>query len=993
MENNKYTSKHFTNYNINRCVCVSRELLITLVKVVKMSAPCNFILMPLLLMIVGVMGNVSIPPQQPTDSFLSEQPKTVKNIIQDQVINSSSMVESDSTEDSQGPTHANMIATKDSQESQQVIVNPLAPLQDMPELRKKEETRNSSAFCLNQNSSEPKNLDCKFFLYNYDITLNSSVPCIFTCTYNLDDKQLWPLRLHINTKYSHPTHNPAFITVQQTADISAWKLPMTFPSLGDDQKFFMMESTLCPPFIKQEGKETVSLRITTGSPINLTVILSKDQHFELVKEVNQTFHVTPMAQWFKLYRWEDKEESVLVTTNSIKGKTVCARLLVQNARCPLSEASLQWGVDPHRYQTFTKQGGMVVHRNNFPDGLFIMVLSLPDDMPCILSDSREFNRTSRSKSVILEVYNHATLYSNWYTFFLTAIFVLCAVGGITAVTLIAINKSLKSNTDEVDREQLLGGSVESAGSQGQFRVEVGAAYMSGSRGPTGMDGGRFRDRENPSTPIHDDLVDIDEEQDMGAGGNRGVSGQLLEAPLGRNTAGSVLSIEDPPQHAGGVNSIQPAYPPPATYGPPASLSPFTETFNPRFVMWWKKVAVFEMKTAEAQVSEVGFQNNLIIMALFAGLPTTELLRSYLRVMLHNGAEDQCFFNSRCMTNFWPFYDFARVFTNIGYLLTGCAFVFIVRRHQKLTRAILDTVSADDSVGVSRHYGLYMSLGYGLIIQSIMSSLYHTCPNSVTIRFDMMFMYVLLTVCVLCMWGLRHGDVTHHIYPTTVAVGVALVMAELREWVSREIFWTTASILYGIILIPNIALMARCGIWSFSPNKLWQVWKGWSPEVMKKLYDVVSQDDRTSTPMQVMRIVSGLVANIILIGCGIGIDPNVYTFILIVCLVNTTLYIFNYVLTKRIGCGEKGQLLAWICLGVSLLLWVPALVSYFIHTSDSETSPSTSRALNSACSIMGVYDFHDLWHLTSAFALFFFFIALLTLDDDLCWEPSRRIHVF
>lgn len=48
-------------------------------------------------------------------------------------------------------------------------------------------------------------------------------------------------------------------------------------------------------------------------------------------------------------------------------------------------------------------------------------------------------------------------------------------------------------------------------------------------------------------------------------------------------------------------------------------------------MWWKKMALFESQTVEAQVSEVGFQNNLIIMALFAGLPTAELLRSYLRV--------------------------------------------------------------------------------------------------------------------------------------------------------------------------------------------------------------------------------------------------------------------------------------------------------------------------------------------------------------------------
>lgn len=79
---------------------------------------------------------------------------------------------------------------------------------------------------------------------------------------------------------------------------------------------------------------------------------------------------------------------------------------------------------------------------------------------------------------------------------------------------------------------------------------------------------------------------------------------------------------------------------------------------------------------------------------------------------------------------------------------------------------------------------------------------------------MMFMYVMLVVCILCMWGLRHGDVTHHIYPTTMAVGVALVMAELREWMSQDLFWGMTTVLYIGILIPNVALMTRCGIWSF-----------------------------------------------------------------------------------------------------------------------------------------------------------------------------------
>lgn len=36
----------------------------------------------------------------------------------------------------------------------------------------------------------------------------------------------------------------------------------------------------------------------------------------------------------------------------------------------------------------------------------------------------------------------------------------------------------------------------------------------------------------------------------------------------------------------------------------------------------------------------------------------------------------------------------------------------------------------------------------------------------------------------------------------------------------------------------------------APKNLWKVWKGWSPEVLKNLYDVVKQEDRSSTPLKV-----------------------------------------------------------------------------------------------------------------------------------------------
>lgn len=59
-------------------------------------------------------------------------------------------------------------------------------------------------------------------------------------------------------------------------------------------------------------------------------------------------------------------------------------------QCPVDtdETGLRGGRG--RFQTFTARAGMVAWRSEFPDGVHIVVLSLPDDEPCSLSIPRKF---------------------------------------------------------------------------------------------------------------------------------------------------------------------------------------------------------------------------------------------------------------------------------------------------------------------------------------------------------------------------------------------------------------------------------------------------------------------------------------------------------------------------------------------------------------------------------------------------------------------------
>ncbi len=78
---------------------------------------------------------------------------------------------------------------------------------------------------------------------------------------------------------------------------------------------------------------------------------------------------------------------------------------------------------------------------------------------------------------------------------------------------------------------------------------------------------------------------------------------------------------------------------------------------------------------------------------------------------------------------------------------------------------------------------------------------------------------------------------------------------------------------------------------------------------------------------------------------------------------------------------------------ALVMGILAVVFYTSRNANRNLSPAESRNLNEPCSYMGFFDNHDLWHFTSAAAIFMAFLALLTVDDDLLTVPRNEIEVF
>ncbi|KAK2573636.1 SID1 transmembrane family member 1 [Acropora cervicornis] len=117
-----------------------------------------------------------------------------------------------------------------------------------------------------------------------------------------------------------------------------------------------------------------------------------------------------------------------------------------------------------------------------------------------------------------------------------------------------------------------------------------------------------------------------------------------------------------------------------------------------------------------------------------------------------------------------------------------------------------------------------------------------------------------------------------------------------------------------------------------------------------------------------------------------------TYLLAILIVNGLLYVAFYMIMK-LRSGEKILPLPLFLIICSLFCWIFALVFFFSNLTSWQKSPARSRQGNKDCILLGFYDHHDIWHFLSACALFFSFLGLLTLDDDLLRTPRRNIPVF
>lgn len=374
--------------------------------------------------------------------------------------------------------------------------------------------------------------------------------------------------------------------------------------------------------------------------------------------------------------------------------------------------------------------------------------------------------------------------------------------------------------------------------------------------------------------------------------------------------------------------------------------------------------------------------NLITIGIFYSLPVAQLVLTYQKVLNDSGNQDMCYYNYLCSHPLWILSDFNHVFSNIGYVFFGFLFILITRYRENASPA------DNRCYGIPDHFGFYYAMGMALIMEGVLSACYHVCPSHSNFQFDTSFMYIISMLSILKIYQCRHPDINASAYSTFVALAFVIFIAMVGVLEETQLFYIVFTVIHVLLCLFLSAKIYYMGRWKLDGRKF------------RRMCGLMLADLKSPRhffrPMYLSRLVlllCGNVFNWLLAAAQLKYRfVNFGTYFLAVFMVNLCLYLMFYIAMKILS-GERIMPYTCVYLLAAFAFWGMAMF-FFIHKSISWTgTPAQSRMFNQRCVLLNFYDDHDVWHVISATAMFFSFMSLLALDDDVRDKHRDTLPVF
>ncbi|XP_038129302.1 SID1 transmembrane family member 2 isoform X4 [Cyprinodon tularosa] len=789
------------------------------------------------------------------------------------------------------------------------------------------------------------------FDMTYNDTVTSVNQTIYSFNHTISRNKTEGVRVTVDVMQQH-LESPILFVVRQKQAVMSFQLPLILRGLYQRKyPYKHVGRTLCqPPTLAASETQYFFVDVSTLSSqgTNYQLRVSRVESFTLQTDKKFSFTASPSQPQFFKYVFPEGVDTVIVKVNS-DVNFPCSVMSVQDIQCPVYDLDNNVAFIG-MYQTMTKKGAITVQKKDFPSNSFyVVVVVKTEDEACggplrfyPLRPDELIDAGNRTKDLDVVVSPAIDSEKYWMgVLFCSGIFLSFYV--LTLLVTCVENKRMKMKEKFENKPDM---SPAETGKIPAFPYEYGSFADNGST--------------LSSEAITDSATSTDN--------NYGYLERSLDS-IARSRQESLSSVEEDDYD---------------------TLDDIDSDKN--IVRTKKYLCVADLARKDKRVLSKKYQIyfwNIATIAVFYALPVIQLVITYQTVVNVTGNQDICYYNFLCAHPLGALSAFNNILSNLGYVLLGLLFLFIVLKRDVAHKRALDRNNLNAlECGIPKHFGVYYAMGTALMMEGLLSACYHVCPNYTNFQFDTSFMYMIAGLCMLKLYQKRHPDINASAYTAYACLAAVIFFSVLGVVFGKGnmVFWIVFSVIHilaTLFLSTQLYYMGR-----------WRLDSGVLRRIVYVLYtDCIRQ---CSGPMYIDRMVLLVMGNIVnwsLAAYGLIERPNDFaSYLLAIAICNLLLYFAFYIIMK-LRSGERIKCLPLVCILFTAVVWGFALYFFFQGLSTWQKTPAESREHNRDCILLSFFDDHDIWHFLSSIAMFGSFLVLLTMDDDLDTIQRDKIYVF
>ncbi|XP_011511241.1 SID1 transmembrane family member 1 isoform X1 [Homo sapiens] len=781
------------------------------------------------------------------------------------------------------------------------------------------------------------------FDHVYSGVVNLSTENIYSFNYTSQPDQVTAVRVYVNSS-SENLNYPVLVVVRQQKEVLSWQVPLLFQGLYQrSYNYQEVSRTLCPSEATNETgplQQLIFVDVASMAPLGAQykLLVTKLKHFQLRTNVAFHFTASPSQPQYFLYKFPKDVDSVIIKVVSEMAYP-CSVVSVQNIMCPVYD--LDHNVEFNGvYQSMTKKAAITLQKKDFPGEQFFVVFVIkPEDYACggsFFIQEKENQTWNLQRKKNLEVTIVPSIKESVYvksSLFSVFIFLSFYLGCL----LVGFVHYLRFQRKSID---------------GSFGSNDGSGNMVASH-PIAA-----------STP---------------EGSNYGTIDESSSSP------GRQMSSSDggPPGQSDTDSSVEES-----DFDTMPDIESDKNIIRTKMFLYLSDLSRKDRRIVSKKY-KIYFWN-IITIAVFYALPVIQLVITYQTVVNVTGNQDICYYNFLCAHPLGVLSAFNNILSNLGHVLLGFLFLLIVLRRDILHRRALEAKDIFAvEYGIPKHFGLFYAMGIALMMEGVLSACYHVCPNYSNFQFDTSFMYMIAGLCMLKLYQTRHPDINASAYSAYASFAVVIMVTVLGVVFGKNDVWfwvifSAIHVLASLALSTQIYYMGRFKIADLGIFRR---------AAMVFYTDCIQQCSRPLYMDRMVLLVVGNLVNWSFALFGLIYRPRDFaSYMLGIFICNLLLYLAFYIIMK-LRSSEKVLPVPLFCIVATAVMWAAALYFFFQNLSSWEGTPAESREKNRECILLDFFDDHDIWHFLSATALFFSFLVLLTLDDDLDVVRRDQIPVF